>query len=188
VNESRVMSFMGGNIAVWSETGDINAGRGSKTMISASPAKLVDMGDGTFQLQFSPPSVGSGIRALTFDPDGASGSAVAPPPGDIYLWARHTVDAGEAGIAGGRVKVIAPNVVNAANISASNGSVGVPSASDGSVSLGALSGAGTVAENSKMIDQGSALGSSQERLTKQVSAVDDFLSKWLDLRIVSFDE
>ncbi len=37
VNESRIMTFMGGDITVWSDTGSINAGRGSKTAVTASP-------------------------------------------------------------------------------------------------------------------------------------------------------
>ena len=40
VNESRVMTF-GGDITVWSESGNINAGRGAKEEVIASPPKLV---------------------------------------------------------------------------------------------------------------------------------------------------
>ena len=37
VNESRVMTFEGGDITVWSDYGNVNAGRGSKEEVIASP-------------------------------------------------------------------------------------------------------------------------------------------------------
>ena len=79
-------------------------------------------------------------------------------------------------------------MLNAQNISFSAGSVGVPSSSESNVSMGALSGAGSVTENSKMIEQSSSLGSGRDQATQQVAAVDDFMSQWLDLKIISFDD
>ena len=81
----------------------------------------------------------------------------------------------------------AVTVANVGNIDAGGGSVGLPAAADSSVSLGALGGAGSVAENGRMIDQVSGLGSAQEKLEQQASAVDDFMSRWLDVKIISFD-
>ena len=184
VNESRVMTFRGGDIMVWSDRGNINAGRGSKTTVNAAPPTLNDRGE----LVFSPPAVGSGLRALSYDPDGFDGPLVAPDPGDIDIYAPDgEVDAGEAGIAGGKVTIGAVTVANVGNIDAGGGSVGLPAAADSSVSLGALGGAGSVAENGRMIDQVSGLGSAQEKLEQQASAVDDFMSRWLDVKIISFD-
>lgn len=184
VNESRVMTFRGGDIMAWSDRGNINAGRGSKTTVNAAPPTLNDRGE----LVFSPPAVGSGLRALSYDPDGFDGPLEAPEPGDIDIFAPDgEVDAGEAGIAGGKVTIGAVTVANVGNIDAGGGSVGLPAAADSSVSLGALGGAGSVAENGKMIDQVSGLGSAQERFEQQANAVDDFMSRWLDVKIISFD-
>ena len=183
VNESRVMSYLGGDITAWSDQGSLNAGRGSKTSINSQPPHFISLG-GTppvFQLVFTPPSAGSGVRALSYSQDAS--------PGDVYLFApQGVIDAGEAGIAGGKVTLGATEVLNAKNISFSAGSVGVPTGSEGSVSLGSLSGAGSVAENSKMIEQSSSLGGSKDKVVQQASVVDDFMSKWLDLRIISFDD
>ena len=111
-----------------------------------------------------------------------------PSPGDISLFApKGAIDAGEAGIAGGKVTLGATEVLNAKNISFSAGSVGVPTSSEGSVSIGAMSGAGSVAENSKMIEQSSTLGTARDAAAAQNATVDDFMSQWLDLRIISFD-
>ena len=83
MNESRVMTFLGGDITIWSDTGNINAGRGSKTAIDASPPTLTNV-NGQLVLVFNPPPVGSGIRAVTYSP----GVGVpAPSAGNIYLFA-----------------------------------------------------------------------------------------------------
>jgi len=184
VNESRVMCFRGGDITVWSDQGNINAGRGSKTTVNAAPPTLNDRGE----LVFSPPAVGSGLRALSYDPDGFEGPQQAPAAGDIYIFAPSgEIDAGEAGIAGGKLTLGAVTIGNVGNIDAGGGSVGLPAATDSSVSLGALAGAGSVAENGKMIDQVATLGSAKEKYEQQANAVDDFMSRWLDVKIISFD-
>ena len=185
VNESRVMTYLGGDITTWSDQGSINAGRGSKTSVNSLPPQTIQMNPGEnppiYETIFTPPSAGSGIRALTYDLSAAAA-------GDIYLFApQGVIDAGEAGIAGGKVTLGATEVLNAKNISFSSGSVGVPTSSDSNVSLGALSGAGSVAENSKMIEQASSVGGSKDKGAAQTEAVDDFMSRWLDLRIISFD-
>ncbi len=123
VNESRVMTFRGGDITLWSDLGNINAGRGSKTAVSATPPRVVPFGD-SFILVFDPPALGSGVRAVTYDPDGVTGPLVEPPAGDIYLFAPEGfIDAGEAGIAGTNVFLGATQVLNVENITFTAGSV-----------------------------------------------------------------
>jgi hypothetical protein len=176
VNESRVMTYLGGDITTWSDQGSINAGRGSKTAINSQPPVYNPI---TQKFVFTPPSAGSGVRALTYDPTTASA-------GDIYLFApQGVIDAGEAGISGGKIILGATQVLNAKNISFSVSSVGVP-APESSVSLGSLAGAGSVAETSKMVAQSSALGSN-ENLTQQTNVVDQFLSQFLDVKVINFD-
>ena len=86
---------------------------------------------------FSPPTVGSGIRTLSYIP---GPGLQAPPEGNIYLFAPSgTIDAGEAGIAGAEVILGAQQILNVQNISFSVGSVGVPTSQTGP-SLGALAG------------------------------------------------
>ncbi|RII25233.1 MAG: hypothetical protein CXR30_19120 [Geobacter sp.] len=193
VNESRVMTLLGGHITVWSDQGNINAGRGSKTTVAAPViAPKYDPADMTKITGYTidPPSIGSGIRAVTFDPNATPASNLpTPKPGDLYLFAPEgVIDAGEAGIAGNKVILGAPEVLNAKNISSLGSSVGMPTSSEGSLSLGALAGAGSIAENSKMIEQGSAMGSSRDKTAvAQASLVDDFMSKFLDVKVIGFD-
>lgn len=125
---------------------------------------------------------------MTYDPNSVPGGPLPiPAPGDIYLFApQGVIDAGEAGIAGGKVVLGATQVLNAQNISFSAGSVGVPAAATSSVSLGSLAGAGSVAETGKMVAQASSLGAN-DQLTQQTNLVDQFLSKFLDVKVINFD-
>ena len=189
VNESRTMTFMGGDIVIWSDRGDINAGRGSKTALSSggAPEEIRDENGVLIGLLYPAPALGSGVRASTYDPDGSTGPRSAPEPGDIYLLApQGIIDAGEAGIAGGKVTLGATEIHNVNNISFGAGSVGVATG-DSSISLGALAGNSSLTESSKMMEQVSSLGTEKEKNLKEKSAADDFFSKWLDLRILSFD-
>lgn len=175
VNESRVMTFMGGDITIWSDLGNINAGRGSKTAVSPPEPGEV-------------PAAGSGLRALTYDPDGAEGLLEEPAPGDISLFApKGVIDAGEAGIAGGKVTLGATEVLNATNISFSAGSVGVPTSGGSSVSVGALSGAGNVTDSSRMIEQTTTSSAKDKTVRTGTQVVDDFMSKFLDIKVLNFD-
>jgi hypothetical protein len=191
VNESRTMTFMGGDIVIWSDQGNINAGRGSKTALSSggSAQEIRDDNGVLIGLLYPAPSVGSGVRASTYDPDGSTGPMQAPAPGDIYLFApTGIIDAGEAGIAGGKITLGATQVLNAKNISFSAGSVGVPTSSDSSVSLGSLAGNSNLADSSKMIETASAGGGSKDNAKQKLTqAADDFLSKFLDVKVLGFD-
>jgi hypothetical protein len=190
VNESKVMTYRGGNIMVWSDRGDINAGRGAKTSISVDPPKITYLDDGTAVLKFNPPAVGSGIRTLTYDPDGAEGPDAEPEAGDVYLFAPEgIIDAGEAGISGKKVILAATEVVNAQNIDFALGSVGVPDTGGAAASFGALAGAGTVTEAGKMSESSSAIGDSQERFSKNLQALaDSLVPKWLAVEVIGFVE
>jgi filamentous hemagglutinin family protein len=190
VNESRTMTFMGGDIVIWSDQGDINAGRGSKTALSSggSAEEIKDANGVLIDLLYPAPSVGSGVRASTYDPDGSTGRRVAPAPGDIYLFAPSgIIDAGEAGIAGGKIFLITPVVLHGDNINSPQ-TTGLPPSADSSVSLGALGGNSNMTDSSKMIETATTGGTSKESAKQKLAqAADDFLSKYLDVKVVGFD-
>jgi filamentous hemagglutinin family protein len=160
VNSSRVVTQLGGDILAYTSWGSIDAGRGARSARTFGEARIVEEdlnGDGTIdpitERFFRPPlhASGSGIRTISFDPDGA-GPQVAPKPGSVYLFApRGTIDAGEAGIvSAGDVVVVALQVLNAANIAAQGSSTGVPVAQSGGLAaslVGATSGAAAAAQS-----------------------------------------
>ncbi|WP_435550429.1 filamentous haemagglutinin family protein [Desulfobacterium sp. N47] len=183
VNESRIMTFNGGDMTIWADDGVINAGRGSKTVVSASPPTLDPE---TGQITFNPPAVGSGIRGLGFDPDGEGGPLKANEPGNIYLYA-NLIDAGEAGIAGNNLFLGSVTVLNAQNISFSGTGLGVPTSTE-SVNLGSLTGAGALSEVSKLSEQMAGLASEKgEAAQRAEKMLDDFVAKWLDVKFIGFD-
>jgi filamentous hemagglutinin family protein len=175
VNESRVMTFYGGDITVWSDEGNINAGRGSRTAVSASPPKVLE--DGT--KIFSPPAIGSGIRAVTYGEN-------APEPGNIHLFAPSgIIDAGEAEISGGRIILAAQQVINVQNIIFSAGSVGVPQTAVGTTGIGTLSGARTVTSGTTQLSQETA-GIAAAKAAQASQILEDIMTKWLDVKVIDF--
>ena len=176
VNESRVMTFLGGDIVVLSDEGDINAGRGSKAKVTAAEPQVIEK-DGVKSVIFSPPAVGSGLRTLAYDPDG-TGPRVTPEPGDMYVVAWDgVVDAGEAGIEGGRLYLAATQVLNSQNISVGAGSVGVPAASGAPVSLGALSGDSMAATESTTSDIAKNTAGAGDRMADTAKKIADTISQ-----------
>ena len=132
VNQSKVITQFGSDIAIWSTTGTIDAGRGSKTATSI-PQRIVQTdADGNTTIEVRGVAAGSGIRAQTYDEDGPNGPKKAPKKGNVYLTAPR-VDAGEAGIEAGDLLIVAPIVLNAANIQVSGSSSGVPVAATSSL-------------------------------------------------------
>jgi hypothetical protein len=180
VNESRIMTFYGGDITVWSDEGNINAGRGSRTAISASSARRTPTSiPGVYATVFTPPAVGSGIRAVTYGDN-------PPPPGNVHLFApTGIIDAGEAGIAGGQITLAALHVNNAANISFGAGSIGMPQASGGTASLGTLAGSGLTQQNSQVTADASGLSAAKVQASQMV---DDIIAKWLEVKVIDFVE
>jgi hypothetical protein len=179
VNESRVMTFYGGDITVWSDQGSINAGRGSRTAVSAVSPRRMKTPQGLYVSVFTPPAVGSGIRAVTY-------GANAPEPGNIHLFAPSgVIDAGEAGIAGGKITLAALQVNNASNINFSAGSVGLPQASEGTASLGTLTGTTSATQTSQLTSDASGLNATKVQASQMV---EDIIAKWLEVKVIDFVE
>ncbi|EIP98788.1 filamentous hemagglutinin family N-terminal domain protein [Opitutaceae bacterium TAV1] len=121
VNQSRVFAIGGGDITIWSSNGDINAGKGAKTAAVAPPPRIVyDAASGSFTIEFTGETAGSGIGTLI--------SSAGGEPGDVYLMApRGTVDAGDAGIrTSGNLVLAAQSIRGADNIQVAGVALGVP--------------------------------------------------------------
>ncbi|MBB4200033.1 hypothetical protein GGD83_003860 [Rhodoblastus sphagnicola] len=127
---SRIMTTFGGNIFAWSASGDINAGRGSKTTVLYTPPKRVYDIYGNVTLSPQAPSSGAGIATLNPIPEVKAG--------DIDLIAPlGAIDAGEAGIrVSGNINLAALQIVNAANIVVQGSSTGIPTVQAPSISAG----------------------------------------------------
>lgn len=139
VNSTRVFAQQGGDILIWSSTGDIDAGRGAKSAATIDvPAPSFDA-FGNFLDKPPLQVVGSGIR--NFAPSDIE-------PGTLYLFApRGIIDAGDAGIgSAGNIVIGATEVIGADNIDIGGVSIGVPAGDTGGIAAG-LTSVGDAAAN-----------------------------------------
>jgi len=132
VNQSKLITQFGSDIAIWSTNGTIDAGRGSKSATSVPERIVLTDANGNTTIEVKGVAAGSGIRAQSYDPDGPNGPKKEPKKGNVYLTAPK-VDAGEAGIEAGDLLIVAPIVLNAANIQVQGASSGVPVAATSSL-------------------------------------------------------
>lgn len=188
VNLSKIVTLLGGNIMIYSQLGGIDAGRGPRDSVSSLAPQVVAIQalnaagvpvDSGLR-RFRPPvdAAGSGMRTISFDPDGAEGPIAKPDPGGIYLFAsRGFVDAGEAGVnAAGSLFVVAPTVINSGNFSSGGGKSGVPASSAGSM-VGALTAASGAAAGA---------GGDAARGTQAGMPRDSFRPSFLTVEVIGF--
>ena len=192
VNESRVMTWYGGNIIMWADFGNINAGKGSKTTVSLASKDVYYDDDLERWLPLnSPPAVGSGIRLMTHDPDGIFGPRKKAAPGTGYLFAPDgEIDAGEAGIKGmGNLIFEAQRLINVQNIETAGVSVGVSTQQGDVGALGSMTGVSTLTEASNISGESTLMASNRERFEKQLTELSEsLLPKWLAVKVIGFGE
>lgn len=192
VNESRIMTWYGGDIMLWSNEGSINAGKGSKTAVSlASNEIFFDEELEQWLPKNSPPAVGSGIRLLTHDPDGPSGPQEEANPGNGYLFAPlGDIDAGEAGIAGiGTLVFEAQRLLNVQNIESGAVSIGLTSQGEADAGITGLQGGNELTPVSNLDDEEGLMKNSQDRFKEMVKAMGESLvPKWLAVEVTGFGD
>jgi filamentous hemagglutinin family protein len=120
LGKSRIMTTFGGDILAWSNKGDINAGRGSKTSIVFTPPLRRYDDVGNVRITSDVPSTGAGIATLA--------PIAEVPAGDLDLAAPDgVIDLSEAGArASGNANLVAQQVLNADNIKVQGDSAGLP--------------------------------------------------------------
>lgn len=125
VNQSRIFTLAGGDILLWSDRGDIDAGRGRKGVTYAPPPVVIVKPDGTVEIDASAAVSGSGIATLLTRSDVV--------PGDVFAYTpRGSIDAGEAGIrsAGNFYFDFGNLFANRDNVAVGGRSVGVAAPAD----------------------------------------------------------
>jgi len=178
VNESRVFATDGGNILVWSTDGDIDAGRGAKTAISA-PAPTITFDDnGAPIINFPTTLTGSGIQTLATTP--------GVKPGNVDLFApRGVVNAGDAGIVAGNLTIAATAVIGADNIQFGGVAVGVPVDAGG---LGASLSGATSAAGGASSAAATAVDTGEKGSESKDSLAGEQALSWLDVFVVGLGE
>ncbi len=178
VNQSRIFTLDGGNILIWSSAGNIDAGRGAKTAISApAPTITVDPNSGQVTINLTGAVAGSGIRTILTDPN--------VPPGNVNLIAPiGTVDAGDAGIgSAGNINIAAQTVLGASNINFGGTASGVP-ASTSNVAAGLTGVSNTSSSASNTAVESATANNAVE---KSASLADSAIG-WLDVFVTGLGE
>jgi hypothetical protein len=158
VNQSRVFTLEGGNILVWSSEGNIDAGRGAKTAVSAPPPIIKINAAGELVVEFPGAASGSGIGVLL--------TREGIQPGDVDLIApAGFVNAGDAGIrSSGNVTIAAVRVIGGDNIRAGGAAVGVPASNPAPVTPGPVSNVGAEAsKGTEKATQTAATNAAEQR-------------------------
>lgn len=120
VAQSRVFTELGGNILMFSDNGDLNAGKGKQTSITTPPAQFTVSPYGQVTKSPVTPQTGSGIATLIGVP--------GVQPGNVDLYAPHgTIDAGDAGIrVSGNLNIAALHILDVQNITVQGSTIGLP--------------------------------------------------------------
>ncbi len=172
VNESRIFTLDGGDITIWSNDGNIDAGRGANSSLATPlPAGYYDA-LGNLILAYPAVVSGSGIRAQSGYHSPVIGSfAFAAPHG--------VINASEGGISGLNGVLAAQAVVNASNIQVPGLSLGLPQ-SQSALGLPDASGAAAAAI-SRLADVLLAVADSGNDRPVKAAAPIKFLSLHVDL-------
>lgn len=166
---SRIFTLKGGDISIWSSTGNIAAGSSAKTVQSAPPTRvIINPQSANVNTDLAGLATGGGIGAL------ATVGNITPSNIDLIAPVG-AVDAGDAGIrATGNLNIAATVVLNAGNIQVSGSSAGTPSApSVASPSMSGLSAANTATAgtNATAADQTAAQSRQQATVSDAPSII-----------------
>jgi hypothetical protein len=177
VNESRIFAVNDSDIMVWSSNGDIDAGRGAKTAISAPTFSVKYDSDGHSFVTYDAALSGSGIQARTATADQKRGNVVLAAP-------RGVVNAGDAGIVAGNLTIAATAVLGADNISVTGVAVGVPVDTGGlGASLAGVASAASSASNSAATAVDDTGSRDQSTAPMSQAAL-----SWLDVFVIGLGE
>lgn len=176
VNQSRVFTLAGGDILVWSDQGDVDAGRGAKSAISAPAPTVTVTPDGRIIVEVAGAVAGSGVRGIcTVDPEACAGQVteLAAPQGTINL--------GDAGVGGETVRLAALVIGNSDN-AGGNVQSSAPALQGGALGAG-LSGLASVSTSNSAAD---AMAANQDD-SAEASLADSALG-WLEVFIEGFGD
>jgi len=163
VNQSRVFTVGKGDLLIWAGQGNIDAGRGAKT-VTGAPPPIYRVKDGRVEVDTSGSFSGSGIAVLNAD----STLDLYAPKGEI--------NAGDAGIKSlGNAFLGASRFVGADNLAISGVAVGAPPAAPAAAATAGLAALGQSATAATRIDPDDSEEEKQRKRRKRLSLIIDFL-------------
>ena len=130
IGQARIFTLRGGDIVMWSSTGNIAAGTSPRTVVTAPPTRVViDITSADVQTDLGGLATGGGIGVLA--------AVEGIKPGNVALIApKGYIDAGDAGIqATGDITIAANTVLNATNIASGGSTTGAAPAAPAAPSV-----------------------------------------------------
>lgn len=179
VNQLRVFAMDGGDMLIWSDKGNIDAGRGAKTAISAPRTGYDYDANGNRVTSSALAYAGSGIRTLVKTEGRKAGDVILAAP-------EGAIDAGDAGIdTEGNLFIATFEVRNADNFSVGGQAVGASLGDTGNIGAGLASIGNAASDVSKDAAESATESASQDdSLTPQSDAALSFL----DVYVLGFGE
>ncbi len=165
VNQSRVFTVGKGDLLMWSSQGNLDAGRGAKTVTGAPPPLFRFDSNGNFVVDTSGSFTGSGIAVL----DASSTLDLYAPKGEI--------NAGDAGIKSlGNAFLGAARFVGADNLAVSGVAVGAPPpAPTGGATAGLAAAAGSATAAQTRIAPEDSEEEKERKRRRRLNLILDFL-------------
>ncbi len=170
VNQSRVFALDGGDIMVWSQHGNIDAGRGAKSALAVPTTQVSYDSNGNVKIEFPAAIAGSGIRNAAASPGVKPGSVTLAAPQGVVI-------ANDAGIESAGDIVIPGAVSGRDNISAGGSKVG-----DLNIQPPAISSAIANAGNAS----GNAAGQDLSEATQSATPLADSALAFLEVEVLGF--
>ena len=183
INSGKVVTAEGGDIEIFTTLGNIDAGRGAKTSVTAPAPQRIRLPSGSYEYVLSNGVSGSGIQTVTTPANPAQPHP--PAAGSIYLFAPEgIINAGEAGVtSGGNLFVFAREIVNSSNFASQGTSTGVPTAVSGSVaSTLAASGSASATGSDKAAEEAARSAAN----AAATSAGENFAAGILSVEVLGF--
>ncbi len=178
VNQSRIFTLGGSDLQVWSELGNIDAGKGAKTAAATPPPRLV-LRNGRLIQDFSGAVSGSGIGTLDTNSENKKGNVVLTAANGV-------IDASDAGIvSGGDLAIAAIQVLGSDNIKAGGTSVGVPIQQVGVTGSTISTNPGDVSNVAGEITKSITDGNNQQDLDIK-KAIEGFRPSFISVEVVGF--
>ena len=167
IGQARIFTLRGGDIVMWSSSGNIAAGTSPKTVVTAPPTRvLIDITSADVQTDLGGLATGGGIGVLA--------AVEGVQAGNVDLIApKGFVDAGDAGIrVTGNLNIAAQVVLNAGNISAGGTSTGAAPAGVSAPSISSV----TSASNSSAAAGASMTGAENRQPANEAKPAEEALS------------
>jgi hypothetical protein len=177
IGQARIFTLRGGDIMMWSSSGNIAAGTAARTVVTAPPTRVViDVNSANVETDLGGLATGGGIGVLA--------SVEGVKEGSVGLFApKGFIDAGDAGIRStGNIQIGAQVVLNSSNISSGGSTTGAAVAAPSAPSVSSV----TSASNSSAASTASTPKPAENKQEANTAATDNSLPTVYTVEVIGY--